>query len=46
VGFDGDAAALYGANFAAILNRPPDSAFIAEGSPVTVSTGRRIQPAR
>lgn len=40
--FSGDAAALYGAGLAAILNRQPDSAFLAEGSPVTVSVGRPI----
>ena len=43
-GFAGDAAALYGAEFAAALNRrAPDSVFIAEGSPVRVHTGRPIQ---
>jgi len=41
-GFEGNADALYGAEFGATLRRPPDSAFIAEGSPVLVHTGRRI----
>lgn len=40
--FSGDAGELYGAEFAAVLNRPPDSAFIAEGSPVTVYEGKRL----
>jgi uncharacterized protein len=41
-GFGGDATALYGSEMAAILRRRPDSAFIADGSPVSVFTGRRI----
>jgi uncharacterized protein len=40
--FEGDSGALYGAGFGEILRRAPDSAFIAEGSPVLVHTGRRI----
>ena len=40
--FEGEAGALYGAEFARALNREPDSAFLAEGSAVTVLTGRRI----
>jgi|SRR5579863_249842 len=40
--FEGDAAALYGPEFGAILCRAPDSAFIAEGSPVLVHTGRKL----
>ncbi len=40
--FEGDAGALYGAELAAILRRPPDSAFIADGSPVIVYTGQGI----
>jgi len=40
--FSGDAEALYGAEFAAIVNRPPDSAILAEGSPVTVYSGRKL----
>lgn len=41
--FEGDGEALYGASFGEILRRPPDSAFIAEGSPVLVHTGQRIE---
>ena len=41
--FSGDPAALYGAVFATVLNRPPDSAFLAEGSQVTVYQGRRLR---
>jgi uncharacterized protein len=41
-GFEGDAAGLYGLGFGEILRRKPDSAFIAEGSPVVVHQGRRI----
>lgn len=41
-GFVGDASALYGDGFAQALKREPDSAFLADGSPVTVYTGRRI----
>ncbi|MFZ0084619.1 MAG: DUF2071 domain-containing protein [Candidatus Acidiferrales bacterium] len=41
-GFEGDAAGLYGAAFAETLRHKPDSAFIAEGSPVVVHRGRRI----
>ena len=41
-GFEGDAAALYGAEFAAVLKGEPDSAFIAEGSGVKVMKGVRI----
>jgi uncharacterized protein len=37
-----DAASLYGAEFAAPLGAPPDSAFIAEGSSVTVKTGATL----
>ncbi|MBZ5503363.1 MAG: DUF2071 domain-containing protein [Acidobacteriia bacterium] len=40
--FEGDARALYGADLAAILQRPPDSAFIADGSPVIVYAGQGI----
>ncbi len=40
--FLGDGAWTYDANFAAVLGRGPDSAFMAEGSPVTVSKGTRI----
>ncbi|GIW08740.1 MAG: hypothetical protein KatS3mg060_3545 [Dehalococcoidia bacterium] len=37
-----DIAALYGPEFVETLRRPPDSAFIAEGSPVIVRRGVRI----
>ena len=39
--FEGDARPLYG-ELAQILNRTPDSAFLASGSPVTVYRGRKI----
>lgn len=38
----GDLAAFYGTAFAKALSRPPDSAFLAEGSEVTVMKGTRI----
>jgi uncharacterized protein len=41
--FEGDGSRLYGAQFGRALARPPDSAFIANGSPVLVFSGRRIQ---
>ncbi len=41
--FEGDARALYGAEFGRVLARPPDSAFIADGSPVLVHAGRPIR---
>lgn len=40
--FEGDASPFYGRELAAILQRTPSSAFVAEGSPVTVFRGRRI----
>jgi uncharacterized protein YqjF (DUF2071 family) len=40
--FEGDAGSLYGAELGRALRRAPDSAFIADGSPVLVFTGRRI----
>src|SRR5271168_3967058 len=40
--FEGDGGALDGDGFGEILRRPPDSAFVAEGSRVLVHTGRRI----
>jgi uncharacterized protein YqjF (DUF2071 family) len=40
--FSGDVKGLYGAQFAEILKRKADSAFLAEGSPVTVFKGTRI----
>jgi uncharacterized protein YqjF (DUF2071 family) len=41
-GFSGDAAGIYGFRIAEVLGREPDSAFLAEGSPVTVFEGARI----
>jgi uncharacterized protein len=41
-GFTGDGAALYGAALGEVLSRRPDSAFIAEGSAVSVFAGKRI----
>ena len=40
--FEGDAESLYGQELAGVLHRPPDSAFIADGSPVLVFTGRDV----
>ena len=40
--FDGDASALYGSEFGAILQRRPDCTFITDGSAVTVHKGKRI----
>jgi uncharacterized protein len=37
-----DAGGLYGAPFARVLSAPPVSAFLAEGSPVAVFRGRRL----
>jgi len=42
-GFEGDASGVYGSELARILQRPPDSAFIADGSAVTVFRGKRIR---
>ena len=42
---DCDAAALYGAPFAEALSGPPCSAFVATGSEVSVSRGRRLPEA-
>jgi len=41
-GFEGDGETLYGSGFGRVLAREPDSAFIADGSPVQVFMGRRI----
>jgi len=41
-GFEGDVNALYGKDFAEVLRKPPDSAYIANGSSVNVYSGRRI----
>ena len=40
--FEGDGTAVYGADLAACLRHPPDSAFLAEGSAVTVMRGTVI----
>lgn len=41
-GFEGDASLVYGVELAKVLQRRPDSAFIADGSPITVFGGKRI----
>jgi len=41
-GFHGNADALYGPELGAIIRRRPDSAFVADGSPVLVFAGKRI----
>ena len=38
-GFEGEASVLYGRDLSAILQRRPDCAFVADGSPVIVSNG-------
>ncbi len=43
--FEGEAEELYEHNLAAALQNPPASAFLAEGSPVTVYRGRRLPAA-
>jgi uncharacterized protein len=40
--FEGGATGLYGTEIAAQLNRQPESAFLAEGSAVTVMRGRKV----
>jgi len=40
--FEGNMQELYGADFNAVLKHPPASAFLAEGSAVSVSRGRRL----
>jgi uncharacterized protein len=42
-GFEGEASSLYGHELSMILRRPPDCAFVADGSPVSVFTGRTVQ---
>ena len=42
-GFEGEAGTLYGCELATVLQRPPDCAFVADGSPVVVFRGNRIQ---
>jgi len=39
----GDLAALYGAELGAVLQRPPDSAFLAEGSAIAVHAPTRLR---
>ena len=41
-GFEGDGTSIYGQKLGGVLNRRPDSALIAEGSPVMIYTGRAI----
>jgi uncharacterized protein YqjF (DUF2071 family) len=41
-GFEGDASGLYGVELGQILQGPPSSAFIADGSPVTVFRGSKL----
>ena len=41
--FSGDVDALYGCEFAQVLKREPDSAFLAKGSPVTVFKRTKIK---
>lgn len=40
--FEGEAAELYGRTFASVLRREPDSAFLADGSPVVVYKGAGV----
>jgi len=40
--FHGNADALYGSALGAVIRRQPDSAFVADGSPVLVFSGKRI----
>jgi uncharacterized protein len=42
-GFEGEASALYGRELGAVLRRRPDCAFVADGSPVVVFKGNKIQ---
>jgi len=42
-GFEGDACSLYGSELGAVIQRRPDSAFVADGSPVVVFKGDEIQ---
>src|SRR5579872_3314715 len=44
--FQGDMKEFYGPELAAVLHGKPWSAFLAEGSEVTVSSGRRVEPGR
>jgi uncharacterized protein len=42
-GFEGDASALYGNQFSAVLQGPPNCAFVADGSAVIVFRGKRLE---
>jgi uncharacterized protein YqjF (DUF2071 family) len=42
-GFEGEASALYGVELGKVLQRRPDTAFIADGSAVEVFTGKKIR---
>jgi uncharacterized protein YqjF (DUF2071 family) len=42
-GFEGEVSALYGCELAKVLQRRPDSAFVADGSPVIVFAGKVVQ---
>lgn len=42
-GFEGDANTLYGRDLGAVIQRPPDCAFVADGSSVVVFKGSRIR---
>lgn len=42
-GFEGEASTLYGNELSAVLQRGPDCAFVADGSPVIVFSGKTIQ---
>lgn len=42
-GFEGNASGLYGSELGKVLQRRPDSAFIADGSPIIVSRGKKIR---
>jgi uncharacterized protein len=44
-GFEGSVAGLYPRQFEFLNQRAPDTAFVADGSAVTVSRGRRLPPA-
>jgi uncharacterized protein len=41
-GFEGDASGLYGVELGGVLRGHPSSAFIADGSPITVFKGRKL----
>jgi uncharacterized protein len=42
-GFEGETSALYGGALATVLQRRPDCAFVADGSPVIVFRGNEVQ---